>query len=262
MTTSASATPRPLTRCSMIWRASSRSSWAGGLAVGRARGQRDRRAAAQVEAELGGAVGPGEEDQPVEDGDDQQEGAEVPARGHRAVGHRGSPGSRGAVGWASRARRGVHLCRRRRPACHGGCGPRGSPAGEGDDHAGGISRSTVLSPRPATVPCRPLVVITGVPTVSESCMGLGLGLHLLALPERAEQEQGQTTSRIREGKCSTTDVPLYRGHCSAVGADPVGPARVRQYWLVRRARATGRARPRSLTSCAPAGGSLSAEQRL
>jgi hypothetical protein len=30
VTTSASATPRPLTRCSMIWRASSSSSWAGG----------------------------------------------------------------------------------------------------------------------------------------------------------------------------------------------------------------------------------------
>ena len=35
---------------------------------------------------------------------------------------------------------------------------------------GAISMSTVLSPRPATVPCRPLVVITGVPMLSASCM--------------------------------------------------------------------------------------------
>jgi len=34
VTTSASATPRPFTRCSMIWRASSRSSFAGALPFG------------------------------------------------------------------------------------------------------------------------------------------------------------------------------------------------------------------------------------
>ena len=34
VTTSASATPRPFTRCSMICRASSRSSWAGALPSG------------------------------------------------------------------------------------------------------------------------------------------------------------------------------------------------------------------------------------
>ena len=34
VTTSASATPRPLTRCSMIWRASSSSSLAGGFPSG------------------------------------------------------------------------------------------------------------------------------------------------------------------------------------------------------------------------------------
>ena len=52
VTTSASATPRPLTRCSMIWRAWSRST-GGRLAVGVLGGERHRRAALQVEAELG-----------------------------------------------------------------------------------------------------------------------------------------------------------------------------------------------------------------
>src|SRR3712207_8536336 len=47
--------------------------------------------AAQVEAELRRAGVAGEEDEAVQDGDDEQEGAEVPARGQRALGHGEAP---------------------------------------------------------------------------------------------------------------------------------------------------------------------------
>src|SRR3712207_8974133 len=50
--------------------------------------------AAQVEAELRRAGVAGEEDEAVQDGDDEQEGAEVPARGQRALGHGEAPGQR------------------------------------------------------------------------------------------------------------------------------------------------------------------------
>ena len=89
---------------------------------------------------------------------------------------------------------------------------------------GAISRSTVLSPRAATVPWMPLVVITGVPMVSDSWRACAWAC--IRLRCRAGSTKSTTANRASRtiGKRSTTGVPLYRGQCSAVGCGPV-PAR-------------------------------------
>src|SRR3712207_9038060 len=98
------------------------------LAVGGAGGERHRRPAAQVQAELGGAVGAGEEDQAVHDGDDQDQRAEVTAGGQGAGGHGASP----------------------RGGCRAGR-PRGGPPARG----GRPRRGGPPAPPPPTAPAPP-----------------------------------------------------------------------------------------------------------
>ena len=139
--------------------------------------------------------------------------------------------------------------------------------GEGDDHAGRDLQVDRLVADAGDRSVQPAVVITGVPMAQRVLQRLRLRLLPLALPGRAARTAPRTTRAIRMiGKyCSTTDVPLYRACCSAVGAGPgSGPlGYVGCLGLVHGAQATGRdAHGRGRTSCAPAAGSLCAEQGL
>ena len=270
VTTSASATPRPLTRCSMIWRASSRSCWAGAWPSGVRAVERDRRPAPQVEAELRGAVGAGEEDQPVRGRPTIRRNApKYRPAGMERLATVVLAGSEGAVGRPSAGRAGGrpgvgvrrvdgsgwrHL-QDRRPARRSPHARRGRSRGP---------RSS--SPRPATVPWRP----AGGHDRRADGQRLLHRLRLACMRLRCRagstnssttaQRAGSGTRKLLHDRCAS----LPRRTCSAVGAgpgrDPLGCVSAGH---VRRAPATGRdAHGRGLTSCAPARAQSMRRQRL
>ena len=203
VTTSASATPRPLTRCSMICRACSSRRRSGALPSGVRAVQRHRRCR---------PAGPG---RAAGCGSRRRRRSARTARRRSGRGRRSSAG-RAAGGGAMRGRLAQRFAvggvgvrpstmpvsaRRRRVAAPGG-GVDGRLADLHDRRAGdGDLRrrarspaSTSVSPRPATVPWSPLVVITGVPMVSEPCIACALA-GPLALPGGQHEEHARRPGR-------------------------------------------------------------------
>ena len=132
---------------------------------------------------------------------------------------------------------------------------------------GAISRSIVLSPIAAT----DAVQARGRHDRRADGQGLlqSLGLAPASACAGGPGSTNSTTAnraiRMIGKYCSTTDVPLYRACCSAVGCGPgAGPlGYVDCLGLVHGARATGRdAHGLGRTGCAPALRSLCAEQGL
>ena len=161
VTTSASATPRPLTRCSMIWRASSRSAWRAALPFGVLAVSVTVVPPREVQAELRRPAGAGEEDQGVQDGDDQQERAEVVARRAASGWPSVVPRLRGPSVGRTAGRPGRRLVPRSSPeACRAARLGRLADLedrlpGEGDDHAGRDLEVDGALTEAGDVPCMP-----------------------------------------------------------------------------------------------------------
>ena len=81
----------------------------------------------------------------------------------------------------------------------------------------------MVSPSPATVPCMPLVVITGVPSVSDACIAWACACIRLRCRAGSTISSTKARAMTMSGKYwSTIDVPLYRAGGHAVGASRNG----------------------------------------